>query len=100
MEIHDMPAKPKPRKAKPSVLNELDTLNGKVDFADGGQLERLEQLVKQLRQARISEEERYSDDVVVVRLSDEVSADSPEVQSASVLGLGNTSTAFAKEGLK
>lgn len=98
MEIHDMPAKPKPRKAKPSVLNELDTLNGKVDFADGGQLERLEQLVKQLRQARISEEERYSDDVVVVRLSDEVSADSPEVQSASVLGLGNTSTAFAKGG--
>jgi subtilisin len=91
-------AKPKPSKTKPSILHELDVLEGKVDFAQGQQLQLLEQLIKQLRRARVSEEERFSDDVVVVRLSDEVTADSPEVQSASVLGLGNAATAFAKWG--
>ncbi|WP_339526454.1 S8 family serine peptidase [Pseudomonas sp. EL_65y_Pfl2_R96] len=91
-------AKPKPSKTKPSILHELDVLEGKVDFAQGQQLQLLEQLVKQLRRARVSEEERFSDDVVVVRLSDEVTADSPEVQSASVLGLGNAATAFAQWG--
>ncbi|WP_330211896.1 S8 family peptidase [Pseudomonas sp. Z18(2022)] len=93
-----MPAKPKARKAKPRVLHELDVLSGKVDFVDSEQLGRLEQLVRHLRKTRAIEEEKFSDDVVVVRLSDEGAAGSPEVQSASVLGVGNVALGIANLG--
>jgi subtilisin len=90
-----MPAKRTTSRAKPSVIHALDVLSGKASFAEG---EQLEQLMKQLRKVRMSEEEKFSDDVVVVRLSDEGAAESPEVQSASVLGLGNAAASFAKWG--
>lgn len=90
-----MPAKRTTSRAKPSVIQALDVLSGKASFAEG---EQLEQLMKQLRKARMSEEEKFSDDVVVVRLPDEGAAESPEVQSASVLGLGNAAAPLAKWG--
>lgn len=89
-----MPVKRKAGTAKPSVVHSRDVLSGDADFAERGELE---QLVKRLRRARTIEEDKFSD-VVVVRLPTQGTADSPEVQAASILGLGNGAAAFARGG--